>query len=130
MNRREVYIRRTKVVKRERILLVVLFCFALFFSIIFVSSKTYAGNFKNTNSDSIKMFKSITIYSGDTLESIANKYMTEEYSSQISYIKELSSINGFSSTAVLIPGNRIIVPYYSTNNTVSLDPVIEISSAK
>ena len=129
MNRREAYYKRTLVVRRQKKALVVLFCLVLFASITAVSASTYAGDFKSKDSDSIKLYKSITIYSGDTLDSIAAEYMTEEYSSVYTYINEVSSINGITSETTLVPGNKLIVPYYMSKS-ISADPIIEISCAK
>lgn len=129
MYRREAYIKRTAVVRTEKMILVSLFLVALIISIMIISSKTYAGNFKSDN-NSVKLFKSVTIYAGDTLESIAADYMTEEYSSVSSYIKEITSINGICEDHNLIPGNKLIVPYYTSKNMELMDPVIEISLAE
>lgn len=129
MNRREAYLRRTEIVRREKFILISLFIIALFISITFISSKTYAGNFKSNN-DSVKLFKSITIYSGDTVESIAAEFMSDEYSSEASYIAELTKINGITAHTNLIPGNKLIVPYYMDNSIETTCPVIEISSVK
>ena len=128
INRRAAYIKRTAVVRRQRSILLAVFVIVFAFTAICFTNRVHAGNF-NLNSDSVKMYKSVTIYSGDTFESIAQKYMTNEYSSVNKYICELTSINGMSSDSKLIPGNKIIVPYYMSKS-ISSNPVIEISLAK
>ena len=129
MSRREAYIKRTAVVRKQKIALVIIFSLVLLTSLTFISSKAYAGNFKS-NSDSVKVFKSVTVYSGDTLESIAANYMSDEYSSVRSYINEVMSINGITDCTKLIPGNKIIIPYYMSKSIETHCPVIEISLAQ
>ena len=135
-DRRAAYFRRSAVVRREQVLiqkalLLTVFICTLLFSIIFISSRVNAS-FVNDNRNSVKMYKSIMIYSGDTLESIAAEYMSEEYASVNKYVNEVLSINGLSPASKLIPGNRIIIPYYMSEsiNNSSYDPVIEISLAQ
>lgn len=129
MSRSEAYYKRTLEVRRQKIALAIMFSIVLLISITLISSNTYAGNFKG-NTDNVKVFKSVTIYSGDTLESIAAEYMTDEYSSISSYVREVKSINGISDCTKLIPGNNIIVPYYVSKSINSMCPVIEVSLAK
>ena len=111
MNRREAYIKRTKQVRKQKRVLAITFCVAFIITSLFISAKAYAGNSK-CESDSVKKYKSVMIYSGDTVESIAAVYMTAEYSSVNKYINEVYSINGINNATVLVPGNHIIVPYY------------------
>ena len=135
---REEYIRRSLIIRREKVLmekivLSFLFFITLLVSVMFISSKVSAGNFKNKSSeDSVKMYKSIMVYAGDTFESIAEQYMTDEYSSEVKYIKEVLSINGMTEASKLVPGNNIIIPYYMSESIInqSYDPVIEISLAQ
>jgi len=119
MSRREAYIKRTEQVNRQKCFLFTTFCVAFVIASIIISAKTYAGN-KKVNNDSVKMYKSIMIYSGDSLESIADTYMTEEYASVNKYINEVASINGMSKETELIPGNKIIIPYYESNHQPSV----------
>ena len=124
--RRAVYEHRTAVVRKERMILIAVFCLALFITSFILTGRVYADN--NTASDSVKMYKSITIYAGDTLETIAAEYMSDEYSSVVKYINEVSSINGLNVDSELTPGNNIIIPYYMSKS-ISNNPVIEISLA-
>jgi cell division protein YceG involved in septum cleavage len=64
-----------------------------------------------------KMVKSVKIESGDTLWSIANDYMTKEYSDITLYIEEIKRSNGLADDTIH-EGHYIIVPYY-TNNQVA-----------
>lgn len=126
--RRVEYIRRTAIVRRERFILASLFIVIFLFSILFFTNKTSANNFAH-DSNSVKLYKSVTIYAGDTLESIASDYMSDEYSSVVKYVNELLAINSMNSDTVLIPGNKIIVPYYMSKS-IAQNPVIEISLAQ
>ena len=58
-----------------------------------------------------KVFTSIQIGEGETLTEIADRYMTEEYSSRSEYIREVQQINGFRGD-VIYAGAYLIVPYY------------------
>ncbi|MDO4189813.1 MAG: hypothetical protein Q4D29_12590 [Lachnospiraceae bacterium] len=128
LNRREAYLYRTSIVRREKIVIAFIFSMALLFSIFFFSLKVNAGNFKE-ETDSIKMYKSITIYLGDSFESIAEEYMSDEFSSEIKYIDEVLSINGMTRASKLVPGNKIIIPYY-VSESIETNQVIEFSLAK
>lgn len=88
---------------------IVLMASVIFFSIIFSAGHVYA---KGSDDNRVKLYKSVLIYSGDTFESIAEKYMTEDYSSVNKYTTEVANINNLSTSSKLIPGNHIIVPYY------------------
>lgn len=127
-NRKNTYINRTRVVKREKLIISSIFCFALIMSFLFFSLKVNAGNI-DKNSDSVKMYKSVTIYFGDTFESIAEEYMTEDYASEAKYIKELMAINGMSEASKLIPGNNIIIPFYMSKS-IEDNRVVEFSLAR
>lgn len=59
-----------------------------------------------------KYYKSITIESGDTIWSIAQQYMDDDYLSVNDYIEEVEAINDISSDKITA-GNSIIIPYYS-----------------
>lgn len=130
-SRREAYIKRTQTVIKCKIAIIT-FVLCLFTSVIFSVKNANAGNFK-ADTNSVKLYKSIMIYSGDTLESIADTYMSVEYSSVNAYIKEVASMNGISTDASLVPGNHLLIPYYSDsqelNTKICSNPVIEITRA-
>lgn len=58
-----------------------------------------------------KYYTDIYVESGDTLWSIAEKYMTDEYKNTASYIREVQEINNIGS--VIQYGQHLTVPYYS-----------------
>ena len=128
LSRREVYISRTATVRRERLIIAAIFSIVMIISIMFFSTRVNAENF-NKESDSTKMYKSVTIYLGDTFESIAEEYMSDEYSSEAKYIDEVLSINGMTKASKLIPGNNIIIPYYMSKS-IDTGSVIEFSLVK
>ena len=60
----------------------------------------------------VKQFKCISIERDDTLWSIAEEYMTEEYEDIDTYIKEVKDINGLTDDT-LYNGATILIPYYT-----------------
>ena len=58
-----------------------------------------------------KYYTEVRVDRGDTLWSIAGRYMTEEYTSRKSYVKEIQKINNIGCD--LQYGQKILVPYYS-----------------
>ncbi len=61
---------------------------------------------------SYKYYTSIQVQEGDSLWSIADKYLTAEYNSHETYMKELISINHLSDTTIHA-GQYLTVPYFS-----------------
>ncbi|WP_461811181.1 LysM peptidoglycan-binding domain-containing protein [Faecalimonas sp.] len=61
-----------------------------------------------------KYYRSIEIKQGDTLWGIAQKYMTEEYSSPQEYIEEIKQLNGLTSNS-LQESKHLLVAYYDTS---------------
>lgn len=60
-----------------------------------------------------KYYTSIQLHSGDTLWSIAETYMTDEYEDIYEYIDEVMEINHLGSDH-LQAGSKLCVPYYSS----------------
>ena len=79
--------------------------------IIFSLTKVDAAN---TKIHSHKYYVSVQINYGDTLTSIAEDYMTEEYSSKKEYIREVKKINNLGDDTI-IAGNYLIIPIYSND---------------
>ena len=104
---------RARVVRRQKMFLIigVLITMALcsFFSI-----KAFA-NTDNTAADCFgtKQYRSIMIYCGDTVESIAEDNYSFEFSSVGRMANEIRTINHLTSDEVLIPGNYLVIPYYA-----------------
>ncbi len=68
-----------------------------------------------------KLVTSVKIEQGDSLWSIAETYMTEEYSDIYTYIDEIKRSNGLTSD-VIHEGAYIIVPYYPSATEIALKP--------
>ena len=58
-----------------------------------------------------KYYTEVRVGRGDTLWSIADRFMTEEYTSRRAYVREIQKINNLG--CELQYGKRILVPYYS-----------------
>ncbi len=69
-----------------------------------------------TNSNKrVKQVTSVQIQKGDTLWSIASRYMSCEYKDLNEYVEEIMLSNGLTSEKIHA-GNYIIVPYYTDTN--------------
>ncbi|MDD6135566.1 MAG: LysM peptidoglycan-binding domain-containing protein [Lachnospiraceae bacterium] len=60
----------------------------------------------------VKYYTCINIEANDTLWSIADSYITDEYNSIDQYIAEVKSINNLSSDKIYY-GATLVVPYYA-----------------
>ncbi len=60
----------------------------------------------------IKLVTSVEVKKGDTLWSIADSFMSDEYDDIGEYVEELKDSNGLT-TDTIHAGNFIIVPYYA-----------------
>lgn len=65
---------------------------------------------------STKYFTCIQIQPGDSLWSIAEKYMTDEYQSIDDYIDEVCFSNHIEDESQITAGTNLIVPYYKVDN--------------
>ncbi|MCR4907299.1 MAG: LysM peptidoglycan-binding domain-containing protein [Lachnospiraceae bacterium] len=90
-----------------------LFCAGLLiicFATAFGRVSSYA---RTGNTETSKYFTSYEIVSGDTLESIADRFCTEEFGSRRAFLKEVRSINALSDFDHIRAGSYLIIPYYS-----------------
>lgn len=90
--------------------------FLLVMIVVLFSCRAFAYAGEKNDSSKMKCYRSITIYSGDTLPAIADKNIPPEYSDTKSYIKEIAFINHINVDEALIPGNHLIIPYYTATN--------------
>ena len=60
-----------------------------------------------------KYFKSYELEHGDSLWSIAEAHMDDNYASIEDYMEEICIINSISMDSQLIAGTNLIIPYYS-----------------
>ena len=109
-SRREVNIRREA--KRTLVIysIILIAILAVTGSILFSTTKAQAAPVEH----SYKYYTSIQIQKGDTLWSIADSYITDEYVDKKAYIQEICSINNISQDAIH-SGQYITIPYYSSD---------------
>lgn len=75
----------------------------------------FRSNAKNDMRDVDKCYKSITISSHDTLWSIAEQYMDNDYYDSIQdYIDEVRRMNAIAGDSIRY-GDYLIIPYYISN---------------
>ncbi len=118
MRSKERSIRRKKQVHTQRIIVcAAIAVLIILFSIIFGSRFAYADE-TESGMVSQKYFKSITIESGDTLESIASAYISSEYKNTSQYINEVKKMNRMLDDEIKT-GNSLIIPYYEYTMTVA-----------
>lgn len=86
------------------IILVITFLCGLFYTNVSAKEENPAEYYK--------YYTSIEVKSGDTLWSIANRYMNEKYSSVQEYIDEVMYMNNMTSDQI-IEGHYLTISYYS-----------------
>ncbi len=102
--------RRLKIVRRQRIALALL-TFLIVFGIAFIFATLLIK--AQDEREPFKYYTQIEIHSGDTLESIADKYLTDAEDSRQHYINEIISTNNLDDDGSILAGDTLIVPYYS-----------------
>ncbi len=80
--------------------------------VILGSSVASAKGSSDVDNDREKCYKSITIEKGDSLWSIAEEYLSEEYDSVEEYIDELMIMNNLKNSTINA-GNSLLVTYYT-----------------
>ena len=85
--------------------------FAATFSL---SIRSFASD-NSSGRSSYKYYTSYTVNEGDSLNTLARRFMTDEYRSEDRYIAEVVSINHIISASDIYEGQVIILPYYSTD---------------
>lgn len=81
--------------------------------LIFSSISGFASTKASDNTSAYKYYTSIAVEKGDTLWSIASKYMTGEYSDVDDYINEVKYLNHLDSNGIYA-GEYLTIPYYSS----------------
>ncbi|MBR4169856.1 MAG: hypothetical protein IKR47_09020 [Lachnospiraceae bacterium] len=97
--------------QRKHLLFLMIFLTVLLIVLLSVRGFAYAD--ESIDNNRVKLYRSITIYAGDSLENLSTTYMTPEYADPMSYAKEVAFINHMNSDDKLIPGNHLIIPYYT-----------------
>lgn len=105
---------------RRKSSLLYLIIFLLVLIVVLFSCRAFAYAGESVDSSRVKCYRSITIYSGDTLPAIAETNIPPEYSDISSYINEIVFINHMSTDEALIPGNHLIIPYYTAEASMAM----------
>lgn len=100
-------IRRQRFMTRLLVISMIILTIGLFCGF----NNLYAGE-TSPAPETYKYFTGITVQSGDTLTSIAGKYITNEYRTVEDYIDEVKYINNLDSDKI-VAGRLLVVPYYS-----------------
>ena len=112
MNERVCRTRSSRVnIFNRRIVFACVSGFALLSLIVF-----FFGAFTSRASESepsYKYYTSIEVEEGDSLWSIADKYITDEYRNTQQYVDEVSKLNHLSDDDIIHAGEHLTIPYYS-----------------
>lgn len=100
--------------QRKKIASVILtFCLIAVFVVSYRSFTTSANS--GSEDLSLKYYTGITVKSGETLWNIADDYVDyTQYDNKESYIKEICSINNLDDASDIRAGQRLVIPYYSS----------------
>ena len=88
-------------------------CIAITLAILFGSFLSKAET-KASEVTYYKYYTNVKVQSGDTLWSLAEVYMDENYASRDEYIREVKQVNHLSKGDTIVSGEYLILPYYST----------------
>ena len=108
--------RRARQIRERQLKIRIALMIGIIITLILCLVFSIRASAKTDNSDmspASKQYKSVMIYCNDSVESIAKEYYSAEYSSVDKLEDEIMSINHLSADSALIPGNYIVVPYYS-----------------
>lgn len=106
-------VKRRKTVRRQKRLLLSTFL-CLMIVVIFLCFSFIANADSTDKIHAYKYYTDITVREGETLWDIAQDYMSKEYDSPKAYIKEVKDINSLLDADQIYSGQRLVVPYYST----------------
>ncbi len=102
--------RRLRIVRNRRIALGLIIAVIIFTTSFITAVLMSKASSKDV---AVKYYTQITVERGDTLSTLASRYMTDDYGSVDTYINEVRSINHMSEEDELIAGTNVVVPYYS-----------------
>ena len=72
----------------------------------------FAGQDFSATDAKEKMYTSVLVYPGDSIDSLAEEYLSVEYEDRESLKREIVSINHLDYDGSLTSGNHIIIPVY------------------
>ncbi len=110
---RERKLARARQVRRQKSLIIIGVLITMAF-ISFFSVRAFADTGNTSDFFGTKQFKSVKIYCGDTVESIAEDNYCALYPSVGKYAQEIRKINHISEGEELIPGNYLVIPHFQT----------------
>ena len=99
----------TTVVRHRTYFICFILAFIVLLGLLFFSFSTDAETTKSYQ----KYFHTIQVQSGDSLWSIADDYMSEQYSSVDEYISEICQLNHIDGN-IIQDGWNLLIPYYAT----------------
>lgn len=108
--------RRVQCLRRERLrqCLAWSLTLAVIFCMILVCTVSY-GSIRVQANTGYKYYTCITVEEGETFWSIATRYIDPDHYQDVeSYIAEVENINHVDACEILLTGQRLIVPYYSS----------------
>lgn len=107
--------KRLRIVRRQRMILGIVIAIVVFLGIFLATTMLTQAQSEKVP---IKYYTSITIKPGETLSSIADRYLSDaelskEYKNADSYIKEVCAMNHIDEDDTIYAGENLCVPYYS-----------------
>lgn len=72
----------------------------------------FAGQNFSSSDTKEKMYTSVIVYPGDSIDSLVAEYLSDEYENKDALRREIISINHLDYEGSLTAGNHIIVPVY------------------
>lgn len=84
----------------------------IIFALTFFMRRMYVEANNLTEEPRVKQFTSVMVEEGDSLWSLSEKYMSDEYNSEKEYMEEIKYINGIEGESIHA-GQYITVPYYT-----------------
>ncbi|MCR5785063.1 MAG: LysM peptidoglycan-binding domain-containing protein, partial [Eubacterium sp.] len=86
---------------RTNIISIIIVAAVLISAALFSGKIIMANSSPDLSANTVKCYTTVEVKKGDTLTSIANKYISSEYSSVDEYIDEVISLNHLKSTKIL-----------------------------
>ena len=85
-------------------------------AVLYVSITHMDASEADATNASTKYYTCISVESGDSLWDIAQKYMTDEYTSTHDYIDDVVSINNLNNDSSIVAGTNLVIPYYEVTD--------------
>lgn len=104
-------IRRQRELRQHIIICII--SILLVFAIVFILGTTRSEASQKSDQILYKHYTSIQVHYGDTLYSIAEKYVEPSKNTVSSFIKEVSYMNDINNPDLLVAGQYISIPYYA-----------------